>query len=541
MKRKRGVREIQRRVAPGEEPPAAAVSALPAAGGRIGLTVLVFWAGAALMGLEIAGSRVLAPHFGNSVFVWGSLISVFLIALSVGNFLGGALADRHPSRRLLNSVCIVVSLWIFGIAFFAYPFCLWLLECGAREQSGPLLASAALFLPPSVGMGIVSPFAIRLATPSVAAVGKVSGTFYAISTLGSIAGTLLTTFVLIPLVGLAAILKGLGAMLLLASILTLPFKPRRASLFGMALLLVLPAVALLVPVNRGERFRRSEKVVLDVDTPYHHISVVDNRNRGSRELRFDRYIESAIENSPPYRSLTDYTNYFNLAFLERRKIDRTLFIGAGGAIGPRAFHAHRPSMAIDVVDIDPKILEIARSEFYLETSPLIKTIALDGRMFLRNAADRYDCIVLDAFTIGGRIPFHLVTREFFVLCSEKLANDGILVMNINSALAGRLSRIFESMHRTMESVFPQVYVFAEHRGALPNEASRNIILVSSKSAARLDREDWQRRAAAYPADVYLDARQMTRLADELVDEFPMASRPAAMFTDDYAPIETMPF
>ena len=153
-------------------------------------------------------------------------------------------------------------------------------------------------------------------------------------------------------------------------------------------------------------------------------------------MRFDRYIESAIENTPPYRSLTDYTDYFNLAFLERPEIERTLFIGAGGAIGPRAFHAHNPSMSIDVVDIDPKILEIARREFFLQPSPLIRTIAMDGRMFLRKAPDRYDCIVLDAFTIGGRIPFHLVTREFFQLCSEKLSDDGILVMNINTHWPG---------------------------------------------------------------------------------------------------------
>jgi len=296
-----------------------------------------------------------------------------------------------------------------------------------------------------------------------------------------------------------------------------------------------------VPVARGERFRRGEKLVLDVDTPYHHISVIDNVKRGSRELRFDRYIESAIENSPPYRSLTDYTDYFNLAFLERPKIERTLFIGAGGAIGPRAFQAHRPSMAIDVVDIDPKILEIARREFFLEPSPLIRTIAMDGRMFLRKAADRYDCIVLDAFTIGGRIPFHLVTREFFQLCREKLSNDGILVMNINSAITGRLAGIFESIHQTMTTIFPNVYVFAEHRGAVPKEVSRNVILVCSKNSRRLAAEEWLHRAADYPSDVYLDASQMTRLAGDLIAELPLSSWPTALLTDDYAPIETMPF
>ena len=188
-----------------------------------GLKLLVFSAGAVLMGLEIAGSRVLAPHFGNSVFVWGSLISVFLVALSLGYFFGGRLADRYPSHVLLSSICALVSLLIFALAAVANGLCGALLDVGLGERGGPLVASLLLFLPPSVGMGMVSPFAIRLATQSVASVGKISGNLYALSTAGSIAGTLLTTFVLIPLIGVSVILKGLGLVLLLASGLTLPF------------------------------------------------------------------------------------------------------------------------------------------------------------------------------------------------------------------------------------------------------------------------------------------------------------------------------
>ena len=141
----------------------------------IGLRLLVFTAGGVLMGLEIAGSRVLAPYFGNSVFVWGSLISVFLAALSLGYFFGGRIADKHPSHALLNSICILVSLLIFAIAVLAHGLCGSLVDAGLGEQSGPLVASMLLFLPPSVGMGMVSPFAIRLATQSVSTVGKISG------------------------------------------------------------------------------------------------------------------------------------------------------------------------------------------------------------------------------------------------------------------------------------------------------------------------------------------------------------------------------
>jgi spermidine synthase len=190
--------------------------------------------------------------------------------------------------------------------------------------------------------------------------------------------------------------------------------------------------------------------------------VIDNA--GSRQLRFDRYIESAIGKSPPYPSWLVYTYYFHLAFLAKPQMERALFIGAGGGIGPRAFHMQNPAMAIDVVDIDPKVLELARSHFFLDDSPKIKTFAEDGRMFVRRVRAKYDCVILDVFTAGGRIPFHLVTREFLQLCRDKMTADGVFVMNINSAVEGPLSGIFQSMVRTVGAVFPNTYVFAVEHG-----------------------------------------------------------------------------
>ena len=133
-----------------------------------GLRLLVFVAGLVLMGLEIAGSRVLAPYFGNSVFVWGSLISVFLMALAVGYYGGGVLVDRRPSQRLLNGICLAVSAWLFGLAAVGQRICEGVSDAGLGERFGPLAASAILFLPPSVGLGIVSPFSVRIAATSIA-------------------------------------------------------------------------------------------------------------------------------------------------------------------------------------------------------------------------------------------------------------------------------------------------------------------------------------------------------------------------------------
>lgn len=182
----------------------------------------MFVAGAVLMGLEIAGSRVLAPHFGNSVFVWGSLISVFLIALAAGYYVGGRLADRQPSMRLLGVVLIAAAIWIFGLSSMGHVVCEAVSNGGFGLVTGPLVAAAILFLPPSVALGIASPFAVRIAATSLGSVGQTAGTLYALSTVGSIVGTLVTTFGLIPLIGVTAILRSLGAALLLVSLVALP-------------------------------------------------------------------------------------------------------------------------------------------------------------------------------------------------------------------------------------------------------------------------------------------------------------------------------
>jgi spermidine synthase len=505
------------------------------------LKLLVFVAGAVLMGLEIVGSRILAPYFGNSVFVWGSLISLFLIALSAGYYIGGRLSDRRPSRPLLNSIVLAVAAWMFFIPVIADPVCDALLRAGFGEKSGPFLAAGVLFLVPSIGMGVVSPFAVRLATHTVASVGKTAGTLYALSTLGSIVGTMLTTFVLVPSFGASAILQGLAAALLLTAAITFPFGTRSAAARGMAVA-ILVAAACIYGIGQTEAsLPIGHKLVRELNTPYHHISVVDNTISGARQLLFDRYVESSIEIDPPHRTLSDYTRYFHLALAAKPDMRRALFIGAGGGVGPRAFRMHNADMEIDVVDIDQKVLDVAESDFYLEKSPKIKTIAADGRLFVRNAPDgHYDAIILDAFTIGGRIPFHLVTTEFFALCREKLTPGGVFVMNINSAVRGENAEIFRSMYKTVAAAFPAVDAFALGSQYGVRDQSTNIILVAVNRKQAMTPEEWSQAAANYESESYVDRLQVEAMTRDLLKTLPDMES-AAVFTDDYAPIETMSF
>lgn len=540
--------------APAAPPPASGAEALPPPA-LLGL--IAFISGGVLMGLEIVGSRVLAPHFGNSVFIWGSLISVFLTSLSAGYYAGGMLADRHPSFRLLNAILMSSGVLILFVPFWAHGFCRTLIGAGWEERSGPLAAATVLFLPPSVLMGMVSPFAVRLAARAVDTVGRTAGGLYALSTGGSIVGTLTVTFLLIPSLATSTILKSLGLTLALTGGVFLVWQAIAGRRAGAALVaLVLGGVA---GVKTAEAAPPSwpvqvgEDVLVDEDTPYHHIMVVDRDYENQRILRFDKYVESSIKLYPPWPSTSLYTDYFHLALLLRPEADRSVFIGAGGGIGPRTYHALLPDMHIDVVDIDGRILEIAVEHFHMPDVPEIEPHARDGRVFLMDQAEDappYDILVLDAFTIGGRIPFHLVSQEYFDLCRDRLADEGVFMMNINSALKGSKAEIFRSVTATLKEVFAgegrdgHIYVFAKGWSAWGSpKSSRNVILVATKGGPLVRPAEWAERARDYdarPRETGITRRTVEGMVRDLVWPLPEVEG-ATVLTDDFAPIETMPF
>ena len=179
---------------------------------------IVFACGAVVMSFEILGSRVLAPNFGNSVFVWGSLISVFLSGLSIGYYLGGELADRNPSSKKLALIIIVPGIFLMTFPMYSPPINDWIFAKDLGVRVSPLLASFVLFLIPSIFLGIVSPYTAKLMLCSLHTSGKTIGTLYALSTFGSIIGTLVTSFFLITIAGVNALIVGQGVLLIILAI-----------------------------------------------------------------------------------------------------------------------------------------------------------------------------------------------------------------------------------------------------------------------------------------------------------------------------------
>ncbi len=510
------------------------------------LKLVVFVAGAVLMGLEMAGSRVLATHFGSSIYVWGAIISVFLAALATGYYSGGIIADRRPTFLLLNVLLFIAGCWLLVMPLYANWICRAVRSVNFGERMNPLIATLILFGGPSVLLGMVSPFAVRLAARELERIGNVSGRLYALSTVGSIAGTLLTAFWLVPLIGVRALLQALGSVLIVLTLVAIP-KSKKIMAAGIVTAAGLLALSAIVGPLVEAKFRNPHRrTVFEADSAYHHIQVIDDDRINSRYLNFNNYTESAIRLSPPYESLLVYTDAFQLGRIFRPDLKHVLIIGGGGGVGARKFVADDQNVLVDLVEIDPMVIDVGQRFFYLQNDQRLRVHAGDGRNFVRSSSQRYDLIVLDAYTIGGQVPFHLTTQEFMRELKSRLTPGGVILANINSALEGPRSHILRAEYKTIASVFADVYLFPlsgardGHLDPTFLNSRRNVILVATIENRSLTQDEIAAIADRLAADGIVKTKTFTEHARQLFTR-PVKTDDVPLLTDDYAPVDTMLF
>lgn len=539
----------------------------------------VFYGGAALMAIEMLGSRFLAPQLGNSIFVWASLIGVILGALSVGYTLGGRLADRSPRLEGLAAILGSAGLLTWLLPWAARLLLPAIANWGLGAREGSLLAALVLFAPPALLLGMLSPWAIRLAIGEVEAAGRASGYLYALSTAGSIAGTLGTAFFLIPAFPLAPLTHALGASLVLSAALAFlplpdvvphsggrqrdakagqswaesgraapsPFPGRFSLGVGLAAL----ALAMLWPVVGGERlglpaprlpgggtrpvgFEPGLRVIYERSTLYHYLRVAEDED--SRYLLFDRSWQSGMYLDDPVRTRFEYTDYYHLAFVLQPEIKRALLIGLGGGSVPKRFLRDYPRVRLDVVELDPVVEEVARRYFALPEDERLRVVVEDGRRFVDGLQpeEQYDLIMLDAY-YADAIPFHLATREFLESARAHLAPGGVLAVNLIGALAGPRSHLFRSFYRTARTVFPSVYVFPV--GDLSPEQYQNIMLLATSSPLVPARE-LVRRAHLLAEEGRVRVPELATYAGrQYLTPVPVEDVP--VLTDQYAPVDAL--
>jgi spermidine synthase len=443
----------------------------------IAIYLVAFVTGAIVMSFEMLGSRYLAPAFGAGIYTWASLISTVLAALCAGYFLGGTLADRHPSPEVLASTVAVGSTYLLLLPAFAdevVQFFAWQVD---DIRLGSLAAATAVMLFPVTFLGMYSPFAIRLLIYSKRNAGTVSGTVYGISTAGSILGTLLTTFVLIPLIGARAITMSLGALGLMGGALLVATASRKARLGVVAALLASqlatpPARAehLFDPQIRETMLARKDGRVAHLETVYNDIFVSKEANLLSLSFQWKgwRFYQSQANLADGDDLPMPYSRLMSVAAIFPPEIRRVLVLGLGA--GSIAVYLHRfvPDAAIDAVELDPGVIEVAKKYFGLRETANFRMISGDGRMYLNRHGEPYDLIFVDAFT-GSYIPFHLMTKEFYQLVRSRLSPHGAAAFNFLPA-----KDIFDSNLRTVSLAFDhQVDLF---RTDAPHGESNVIVI-----------------------------------------------------------------
>ncbi len=483
------------------------------------LETTVFVCGAMVMTYEITGSRLLAPYIGTSTYIWTSLIGVILAALSLGYWLGGKTADKKPDAKILASVIFLaggaVALTILVkdliLSFIALsPF---ILEIKA------VLAAILLFAPASVLLGFVTPYAVKLKMSNLADAGKTVGRLYALSTVGSIFGTFLAGFFLIPFVGSTRTLYAISACLMCLSILLVPFALTRANMMIFVLLILGVGASELKSFYLYKTFDLHE-----IDTEYSSVRVFTTDEQNGRKIR-NLTIDPHYTQSRMYLDsdelVSEYTKYYHLIRHFKPDLNKTLMIGGAGYSFPKDYVKTYPRAEIDVVEIDPQMTEIARRFFHLEANPRLNIIHEDGRIFLNRAeSERYDAVLLDAFGSLFSVPFQLTTIEAVREINRILKDDGIVIFNVGGALDGKSSRFLQAEFATYKQVFPQVFIFKVDSEKSDSQV-QNLIIVAAKSES--------------PVSFDSPDTEISRLLSHLYyKDFPDTQ---PILTDDLAPVE----
>jgi spermidine synthase len=412
------------------------------------------------MATEMCASRFLAPWFGTSMIVWAVLISVVLIAMSLGYWLGGRLADRRPSWAILYSIPVVAGLLISLIPSAGYLI-FSRLTAGIMGTPVNIIVLAfagvvAVFVPPVLLLAMISPFVIRLLARADNT-GRTAGSLYAVSTLGSIAGTLMPSLLTIPLIGTRETLFICSGMLILLGGLGLLGLKGRSRLT-----LLLIAVPLAGWMLSGDTIKQGVAIVHEEESLYQYLQV-QRRSDGSTALIVNEGggVQSIAREGDQLRpASTYYESYLLLPYMiEASEGPEVLVIGSGAGTIPHWLAVYVrpciPGLRTDAVEIDRRASELGNEWFGTGTEDA-EEITADGRIFLNSTSNLYDIIITDTYSNQIYIPFHLTTLEYFTALREHLNTGGVVAMNINALSED--SELLQSLGRTVCEVFPFVYI-----------------------------------------------------------------------------------
>ena len=478
------------------------------------LEIIVFLAGAIGMGLELVAARVLSPYVGSSNVVWTSIIGIILASMSLGYWLGGKKADKDANIDELSNILLLAALFTSLIP---------LLETIVVKQFagiiGNLIIAAILcaiivFSVPSFILAMISPFAVKIKSQEDDEIGSLSGRISSLSTIGSITGTFLMGFILIPNIGVNNINIGVTLSLVVMSILS---RENRDKKYMYKTILLVCIMLILILLGKLVFKANNPDILLDTDSQYSRIWVkqIATEKTNYKTLQVDTGLESYInaetgEMGAKYLRFYDLFEYFN------KDAKSTLLIGGAAYTYPIHYLDKYKDKTIDVVEIDDKMTEIAVEHFGLDINePRLNIYTQDGRSLLNYNNNKYDTILIDAFK-GVNAPFELTTYEALVNARNMLNENGMVLTNIISSVDGKESDFIKYEYATYKAVFDDVKIFTVNTKERGNR--QNLILVGIKGNPQKDETKYDEYTK------YLDMEVTEFETDKLV------------VTDDFAPI-----
>ncbi|MEQ1590195.1 MAG: fused MFS/spermidine synthase [Gallionella sp.] len=479
--------------------------------------------GALVMVIEVLGSRVIGPFFGVSLFVWTSLITVTMIALAAGYIIGGHLSDRKSSPDWLYGLILASGVLTVLIPLLKGPVIQMALPMGLRW--GSLTSAFVLFGPALLLLGCVSPYVVKIAAREMQNIGRTVGSFYAISTVGSVVGTLLTGFVLIAYLGVNQIFWLTGSLLIALSVIYYLFFRRLwvASLLAIISFLFIPHNAEVSKIMAdGTRVER----IANHDSHYGNLKVVDYSygEKHHRDMLLDGQTQSGVDVN---NGLSLYEYPYLLQFLPyalHPEGKSCLMIGLGAGLVPVWYQTQ--GVKTEVVDIDPAVVEFAKQ--YFNFNPNIPVHIEDARYFLTSTKRQYDYVILDVFN-GDTTPGHLISVEAMRLAKQRLTPNGVFAANIIGSVEHD-TLMTASIIKTLQSVFENVAVYSATDTSLSDGVS-NLVLIAYEGAPRAAHFD-----RVPNMDMHSLVENAVRDNIQKTFSFPLGT-PAIVLTDDYNPVD----
>ena len=489
-----------------------------------------FTTGAVVMGLEIVGSRLLAPVFGSSLFVWGALIGVVLAAMSSGYAAGGWFADRYLPQRVIAGLLLASGGWTLLLAWAGQPVVFQMFQWIQDPRWGPCFAASALLAIPAFGISGVLPALLRLAISDMGHLGRHTGGMIAVSTMGSLIGTWGTAFYLLTLMGSRTLVAMLGLVLMIVGLIWMLQSRQLSRVLQVGLFVVVGGMTwmgfhpiIVLP-----------PAIYQEDSPYQQVRVSENDL--FRYLILNNTFHAVMWKAEPTFLALPYSHVMMGVLPIVEKPTRGLILGHGGGSLAKWLAEHWPNLELDVVEMDPSVVMAAEQYFDYTAPENHHVFVQDARTFLRNNPTQYDVVWVDVFA-RHLIPFHVTTQEFFEELRDHVSSDGAIAVNLASSDAPANVRRAEAVSTTMGLVFENIttYGVAGPDWLKTKKGSVNLIFFAGKPVERMQSSQF--------VDILVRSMNHNQFPPEGLEFFlshaPVSLNPGQILTDDFSPLDLL--